>query len=98
MAKRKRTKGLVGLWRLTPLSTIFQLYHGGQFYWLRKPEHPEKTIDLSQVTGKPYHINVFSSTHSLNRIRKMQNIQNMFTKVKNKICVMSACNKMKSKK
>jgi len=26
----------LGLWSLTPLSTI-QLYRGGQFYWWRKP-------------------------------------------------------------
>ena len=44
------------------LTTIFQLYRGGQCYWWGKLEYPKKTSNMLQITNTLYHINVVSST------------------------------------
>ena len=53
---------------MTTITTapLFQLYCGGQFYWWKKPEYPERTTDLSQATDKFYHIMLHLS---ISRIR-----------------------------
>ena len=45
-------------------NNISAIYRGGQFYWSRKSEYPEKTTDFSQVTDKFYHITLYSSPWS----------------------------------
>ena len=46
-------------WCLTPPSTIFQFYRGGQIYCWKKPEYSEKTTDLSHVAENCYHIMMY---------------------------------------
>ena len=54
---------------LKPLSIIFELYPGDQFYQWRKPECPENTTDLSQVTDTLYHIMLFKKNRKKSQNR-----------------------------
>ena len=56
IAVMKSIDWLIDFWCFTPLSAVFQLYHGDQFQWWKKPEYPERTTDHGQATGKLYHL------------------------------------------
>ena len=64
---------------------MFQLCRGGQFYWWRKPENPEKTTDLPQVIKhinediketKVYSMRLYSEEYSVD-----SNIYTFFSRI-----------------
>jgi len=59
----------LGLWCLLPLSTIFQLYCGDEFYWWRKGEYRKKNTGMAEGTHKLDHIILYCVHLALSRIQ-----------------------------
>jgi hypothetical protein len=71
--------GCLVLWCLTPLSTIFQLYRGSQFYWWRKPQKPRENHQPTTSHWQTLSLNVVHlalsgiRTHNINGDRHRLN-------------------------
>jgi hypothetical protein len=58
-----------GLWCLTPLSIIFQLYRGDQFLLVAETGVPGENHRPAQVTDKLYHIMLYRVHLAMGGIR-----------------------------
>ena len=56
----------LGLWYLSSVSTIFQLYRGGQLYGLRKPKYSEETTDLLHLASAGFELTTLVVIYALN--------------------------------
>ena len=67
--QNRHKSGGMGLWCLTPFSTIIQLYRGRSVLLLEETGYPDKTTDLSQVTDKLDHIVLYRVHLAMNGVR-----------------------------
>ena len=61
--------GLIGLWCLTPLSTIIQLYCGGQFFGGENLSTRRKPLTCRKLLTNFYHIMLYRVHIAMNEVR-----------------------------